>query len=159
MPSITETSWFGFCFFFKVYNLLLFTPFWIWTIMFVLNLSRLGMCSVITSASGFSSFTCRSQIFVILVHCLKLMFYPLLSHSGVCHGEKPVTSFYSNALFSCHVLCVWLHTTTLSGGGMTPGKILQQPGRQNSHLRVRCGFGPWALTSLVSALVTGVLYK
>lgn len=35
--------------------------------MFVLNLSRLGMCSVIKSASGFNSFACRSQIFVILV--------------------------------------------------------------------------------------------
>lgn len=42
---------------------------------------------------------------------------------------------------------------------MTPLETLQQLGRQSSVLRVRCGFEPWALTSLVSALATGLLYK
>lgn len=42
---------------------------------------------------------------------------------------------------------------------MTPLEMLQQPGRQNSLLGVRCGFELWAPTSLVSALATGLLYK
>ena len=101
----------------KVVYFEMFTLLSLGIVMSELNLSRLGTYSVINSASGLRPFICRSQIFVILVECFNLhscftlpcSVRPCALDAGLWH-----------AVFCCHPLRVWLHRSTLSGGGVAP---------------------------------------